>query len=171
MIPEEPTPTPMALVESLARSETRFPAYRALIGLGVAAMPAIREGLRHQDWQVRKWCAMCLDQVADAQTLAELVPLMRDPKSDVRLWAVHSVACDHCRDGVRCPVDVVPFLIERVESDESLRVRRMATIMLGTEFTDSRAVPVFETLLQGAEDTKLRRHAENGLRRYREAGV
>jgi hypothetical protein len=52
-------------------------------------------------------------------------------------------ACDHCTPGVTCPVDVVPLLIERIERDESIRVRRMATIMLAADFRDARAAPVF----------------------------
>lgn len=43
---------------------------------------------------------MVLDRVADAESLAALVPLLRDPKADVRLWAVHSLACDHCKGDV-----------------------------------------------------------------------
>ena len=161
---------PVELVDAFADASTRFPAYQALIAMGEAALPAIRGGLRHGNWQVRKWSALTLDQVADAESLAALVPLLRDPKSDVRLWAVHSLACDHCKDDVACPIDVVPHLIERIELDESIRVRRMATIMLGTDYPDRRAVPVLRRLLE-EEDRKLRFHAENGLRRYGELGI
>ena len=135
----EQSTDPDALVGALVDPETRFPAYQQLVTLGAPALPAIRRGLGHESWQVRKWSAMCLDQVADEAALADLVPLLRDPKSDVRLWAVHSIACDHCKEDVACPVDVVPLLIERIESDESVRVRRMAAIMLGTDCADARA--------------------------------
>ncbi|MEZ4587074.1 MAG: HEAT repeat domain-containing protein [Gemmatimonadales bacterium] len=165
-LPTEPT----ELVAALARSETRFPAYRALLAVGHAALPAIREGLGHGNWQVRKWCAMILDQTADAESLAALVPLLRDPKADVRLWAVHSLACDHCKDDVSCPVDAVPHLVERIRHDDSIRVRRMAAIMLGTDFADARAVPVLEGLLDDL-DQKLREHARRGLERYAELGL
>lgn len=161
---------PVALVDGFADSLTRFPAYQVLVAMGDAALPAIRGGLKHGNWQVRKWSAICLDQIADEESLAALVPLLRDPKSQVRLWAVHSVSCDHCKEDVSCPVDVVPHLIERVEIDESIRVRRMAAIMLGTDYADPRAVPVLEALA-GEEDGKLRRHAERGLARYRELGL
>lgn len=159
-----------SLVDALASSATRFPAYQALIELGGEALPAIRSGLGHGNWQVRKWSAMILDQVADAESLAALVPLLRDPKADVRLWAVHSLACEHCKDDVSCPVDVVPHLIERIEVDESIRVRRMATIMLGTEYSDPRAVPVLKRLLH-EDDEKLKRHAERGLAAYAAVGL
>lgn len=164
-------PGPVELVDALAVSEERFPAFVALVALGAEALPAIRDGLASPNWQVRRWCAMCLDRVADADSLLALVPLLRDPQSGVRLWAVHALACDHCKEDVECPVDVVPLLIERIEIDKSLRVRRMAMIMLGTEFIDPRAVPVFRQLLRAEEDCKLRLHAEAGLRRLRDAGV
>jgi HEAT repeat protein len=156
---------------SPADSTGRFEAYQALVSLGAAALPALREGLRNEDWQVRRWCAICLDQVADADALRDLVPLLRDPKSKVRLWAVHALACDHCKDDVRCPVDVVPLLIERIETDDSIRVRRMAVIMLTTDFADARAVPVLERILGNESDKKLLLHAEGGLQRLREAGM
>ena len=163
--------SPPQLVDSFVRSDTRFSAYTALVELGEAALPALREGLKHGNWQVRRWSAICLDQVADAEALADLVPLLRDPKSKVRLWAVHSLACDHCKDGVVCPVDVVPLLIERIEMDGSIRVRRMATIVLATEHTDPRAAPVFRRLLHVEEDRKLLLHAGAGLRRLHQVGL
>lgn len=159
------------LVHSFADSEGRFDAYLALVELGAGALPALRKGLRSGDWQVRRWSAICLDRVADADALRDLVPLLRDPKSKVRLWAVHSLACDHCRDDVRCPVDVVPHLIERIEIDDSVRVRRMAVIMLACDFADPRAVPVLQRVLRDESDRKLRMHAENGLGRLRAAGL
>lgn len=158
------------LVASFADPAARFAAYQALVALGESALPHIRAGLAHDDWQVRKWSAICLDRVSDEASLAALVPLLDDPKSDVRLWAVHSVACDHCKTDVACPVDVVPRLIELARSDESVRVRRMAVIMLGTEFQDPRALPVLRTST-AASDRRLRLHAENALARYRELGL
>jgi len=98
---------PLGLVDALAAPETRFLAYHALVALGEEALPAVRSGLGHGNWQVRKWTAMVLDRVADAESLAALVPLLRDPKADVRLWAVHSLSCEHCKDEVACPVDAI----------------------------------------------------------------
>lgn len=163
-------PDPLALVDQLVAADTRFPAYEALVALGEEALPAVRGGLEHDDWQVRKWSAMVLDRVADAESLAALVPLLNDEKADVRLWAVHSLACDHCKDDVACPVDAVPHLIERIEVDASIRVRRMATIMLGTDYADPRALPALKALSEDP-DEKLRRHAARGVERYAELGI
>jgi HEAT repeat protein len=159
------------LVRSFTDSTVRFETYQSLVALGDGAIPALREGLRSDDWQVRRWSAICLDRIADTDALQDLVPLLRDPKAAVRLWAVHSLACDHCKDDVECPVDVVPMLIERIDEDPSLRVRRMAVIMLGSEFVDRRAIPVFERILSEEQDRKLRLHAVHGLERLgRSAG-
>lgn len=151
--------------------DERFESYQALLARGVEALPAIRWGLRSSDWQVRRWSAMCLDQVADEEALTDLVPLLADPHAKVRLWAVHSIACEHCKDNVSCPVDVVPLLVERIREDPSVRVRRMAVIMLGSEFKDARALPVLEDVLRGATDSKLRHHAEVALGRLEAAGI
>ena len=120
---------------------------------------------------MRRWSAILLDQHADDEALHALVPLLRDPKSKVRLWAVHSISCDRCKVGEN-PIDIVPLLIERIEVDESVRVRRMATAMLGHECAlDARVVPVLVRILAEEDDRKLRLDAEQGLKRYSEAGL
>jgi HEAT repeat protein len=141
----------------------RFVSYKTLVEMGEAALPTLRAGLRSDSWQVRRWSAMCLDQVADADALRDLVPLLSDPHPKVRLWAVHSLACEHCKEGVRCPVDIVPLLIDRALHDESVRVRRMAVIMLSMELREPRARPVLTRIVAEASDAKLKAHARRGL--------
>ena len=158
------------LVDAFGAKATRFDSYRALLNVGERAVPALRRGLKDERWEVRRWSAMLLDQFADAEALADLIPLLNDPMPKVRLWAVHSLACDHCKDDVQCPVDVVPLLIERVERDDHRRVRKMALIMLGTDFLDVRAKPVFERILVEESDEKLLLHARRGLDRLAELG-
>jgi HEAT repeat protein len=135
-----------------------------------AAVPAVLEGLGHGNWQVRRWCAIYLDHDGELASLHLLIPLLRDPKKEVRLWAVHSLSCDRCKEGEN-PLDVLPLLVERIEVDESIRVRRMATAMLAYGAPDPRAVPVFHTLMERETDEKLRLHASLGLMRCREAGL
>ena len=82
------------------------------------------------------------------------------------------LSCDRCKDEGLCnPIDYVPHLVERIERDESIRVRRMAMVMLATGRPDVRAVKVFERTLAIETDRKLRKHAEWGLMRLREAGL
>ena len=154
--------TPTELVDGFALSETRFRAYLALNEFGAEALPALKEGLKHGNWHVRQWSAILLDHHADDEALHALVPLLRDPKSKVRLWAVHSISCDKCKVGEN-PIDTVPLLIERIEVDESIRVRRMAAGMLGQERTlDARAIPVLKRILAEDDDRKLMTGKESG---------
>jgi HEAT repeat protein len=159
-----------ALVEQLEDNATRWPAWKRLEEIGAAAAPAVRDGLRHGHWQVRKWCAGFLDHHSDPESLPELIPLLHDPKSDVRLFAVHSLSCDRCKLDQN-PVDYVPLLIERIERDESIRVRRMATLMLAAAKPHPRSVAAFNWILERETDRKLLQHARWGLRRCREVGL
>lgn len=163
---------PEALVDRLADpdSHERLQAFRDLSALGPTALPAVRKGLGHGSWQVRRWCTAHLDHHADGASLPLLLPLLHDPKRQVRLWAVHSLACDRCKAGEN-PIDVVPHLIERIEQDESIRVRRMATAMLAYLHPDARGARVFEAILRDQTDAKLRLHARGGLARCLEAGI
>ncbi len=169
---KQPTlnPTGHNLVRALVDGETRFDAYLALVEMGADAVPAIRDGLAHAHWRcgVGVRCAWIRSPIRRRWMRWYRSWTIRRPRS--RLWAVHSISCEHCTDA-KCTVDVVPLLIERVEVDESLRVRRMAVAMLGSEFLDARAVPTFERVLAEEEDRKLIGHAKRGLDRYREAGV
>jgi HEAT repeat protein len=158
------------LIDQLADPARRDAALAALDDLGPAALPAVREGLGHGHWQVRRWCALYLDRHPDVVSLELLIPLLRDPKSKVRLFAVHSLSCEHCKGGEN-PIDVVPLLLERIDGDDSIRVRRMAVAMLAYGRPDRRAVAVFKALLERETDAKLRLHASLGLMRCLEVGI
>ncbi len=162
--------TPEELVAHFTKSETRFPAYMALLELGTDALGAIHAGLGHGNWQVRKWCAIFLDHHANDESFALLKPLLRDPKMDVRLWAVHSISCERCKEG-ECPVDFVPLLVERIEMDESIRVRRMAVCMLSQAPPDMRALSTLKRIIAEEEDRKLLGHVERQFQRFREVGL
>ena len=175
MIAENPTfrpdATPDQLVADFAVSENRLPAFLSLYSRGHEALPAVRDGLLAANWRVRKWCALFIDNFADAETLHALVPLLRDPKAAVRVWAVHSLSCESCKDGPN-PIDAVPLLLERIEMDESIKVRRQAVGMLAHHRSpDARVLTVFKQILREEDDRKLRLHAEQGIKRYAELGL
>jgi HEAT repeat protein len=161
---------PAALVESFATSTTRVQALSRLQALGAAALPAVRAGLKHPDWHVRHWCAIYLDHDGDRDSLGDLIPLLSDPATKVRLWAVHSISCEGCK-AQGCGMDVVPLLIERLEKDTSSRVRKMAVAMLASLPPDARVVPALKAALNNETDGKIRLHADLGLRKYRDAGM
>jgi HEAT repeat protein len=165
----ETNPDPRELVARLACDEGRWAVQTELLALGPAAREAVLEGLRNANWQVRRWCALWFDHFADAESLEALVPLLRDPKSQVRLFAVHSLACETCKPGVKS-VDVVPLLIERVRSDESIRVRRHAVVMLAHQHAHPHLEGFFRDLIDTETDMKLRKHAGYGIWRCRGNG-
>jgi HEAT repeat protein len=153
---------PRELVTGLASNELRDAAYQRLVALGPAAREAVREGLGHANWEVRRWCALWFDHFADAESLHALIPLLRDPKSKVRLFALHSIACERCKAGQN-PVDAVPLLMERIRVDESIRVRRHAVAMLAFQHAHPDLEGFFQQLLETETDRKLHKHAGIGL--------
>jgi HEAT repeat protein len=169
--PFRPTATAEELVAEFANGEHRMAAFLALCGRGHAVLSAIREGLKHPNWHIRSWSTALADNFADAETLRAVVPLLRDPKAEVRVWAVHSLACETCKDGPN-PIDAVPLLLERIEMDPSIKVRRQVVAMLAHHRSpDARVLPVFKRILEESTDRKLRLHAEGGLKRYADAGM
>jgi hypothetical protein len=53
-----------------------------------------------------------------------------------------------------------------------MKVRRQAVAMLAHHRTpDPRVLPIFKKIVSEEADTKLRRHAEQGLKRYDSAGL
>ena len=169
--PFRPEATPEELVAEFANGQHRMPAFLALYRRGATVLPALRQGLRHANWQVRRWCAILADNFADAETLRALTPLLHDPRADVRVWAVHSLSCEGCKSGPN-PIDVIPLLLERIEQDPNIKVRRQAVAMLAHHRTpDARVLPIFKKLVAEDADHKLRRHAEQGLKRYGIAGL
>jgi HEAT repeat protein len=159
------------LVAEFANGQNRMPAFLALYGRGAAALPAIRQGLRHANWHIRHWSAILADNFADDETLRALMPLLHDPRAEVRVWAVHSLSCERCKTHPNA-VDVIPLLLERIEEDSNIRVRRQAVAMLAHHRTpDRRVLPIFEKIVLEEADEKIRRHAEQGLKRYGIAGL
>jgi HEAT repeat protein len=166
-----PSDTPEDLVAEFANGENRMAAFLALCARGPEALPAVREGLQHSNWHIRRWSAAVADNFADSETFHALVPLLRDPKAEVRVWAVHSLSCETCKDGLN-PIDAIPLLLERLESDESIKVRRQAASMLAHHRTpDVRVLPAFKRIIAEETDRKLRLHARQGLERYSAAGL
>lgn len=161
---------PRQLVESFQSSSDRYAIYVALQAHPEDVLPAVREGLRHENRHVRHWCAIFLDRNGDEESLNSLLPLLNDPDARVRLWAVHTIACEHCKD-YGCPVDPIPLLIEHAQVDPSARVRKMAIAMLANLPADTRAVPVLKETLQKEDNAKIRLHTERAIQKYREAGI
>lgn len=157
------------LVADLAGADWQE-AYAGLEQIGHAALPEIRSGLRHGNWRVRRNCLIFLDHYWDDAALEDVIALLRDPMKSVRLFALHALVCDRCKDGYQ-PVDPLPYILERLEVDESIKVRRHATACLTLLPPTDELARIFEATLANETDVKMRKHAEWGLHLCRKAGL
>jgi hypothetical protein len=122
------------------------------------------EGLRHQDWRVRRTSALLLDRVSlTAESVAALARALDDEHPQVRRKAVHSLSCEQCKpDG--CAVDVRP-LLERVIRDRSRLVRGMVLQVCTLHFPDHQwAVDLVALAAAADPSAKLRAWAQAHIR-------
>jgi HEAT repeat protein len=121
------------LVEFLADPHRYVAAYQGLIGLGAEASVAARTGLRHENPRVRMHCCRVLDHVMDAESIPALTGALRDPAEEVRVEALHALACDRCKDGGCRPAAgaVLPAALAVLRDDASAQVRARAAELVG----------------------------------------
>ena len=121
------------LVRLLADPHRYFPAYQRLLTLGAAAADAAGNGLRHPDARVRMRCCQVLDHVLDEAAITALLGALDDRAAEVRIQALHALACDRCKDGA-CRADAasaLPRAISVLAHDPHPRVRAMAVELVG----------------------------------------
>ncbi len=123
--------------------------------------------LSSPDIDTRRSAALALDHESDPNAMIHLKRLADDKSSSVRRVALHSISCAACKEEP-IPYDVIPVLIKSAESDTSIRVRRVATHLLGNQQTDLRAREVLRKILQTASDEKLLRIAKWSLAQHGE---
>jgi HEAT repeat protein len=121
------------LVDALADPHRCFQAYQLLLRLGPVASAACRNGLLHEDAQVREYCCRVLDQLMDAESGAALIGALDDPAERVRFAAAHALACERCKAGTWRPTaaSVLPRALALLDEDESAHVRGMAVELVG----------------------------------------
>jgi len=153
------------LVTLLHETEGRieWAANSTLVARGKAAIDALLEGMKHPDRKVRATSALLLDHVADDRCIEPLLHALRhDPHEAVRRCAMHSLVCDGCKE---CPlqVDVVGALLESLQNDRSLAVKRRAVFYLSQQPSDIRTRQAFDALLHSATDPVLLHRAKAAL--------
>jgi hypothetical protein len=126
----------------------------ALIRAGAAALPAVLAGCAHADPEVRKLCYGVLDHLADDGCAEAIRAGMRDPAADVRRWATHAISCEACKSAP-LGIDATALLIERMETDPSIRVRRVAATYLIGRAHDPRAAAALRRVIERGSDAKL----------------
>ncbi len=85
-------------------AQLRFPSTRQrarlhLLESGPPAVPALRRGLRHAHATVRQQCVRIFDRLLDDRSVPALVDALDDEDPTVCGRALHSLACDTCKEG------------------------------------------------------------------------
>jgi HEAT repeat protein len=121
------------LIHQLSVRHRATAAYRTLFSMGFAAVPAVRDGLRHANTNVRYHCLRLLDHFLVPEALSEMIAMLRDPAPHVRRSALHTLACDRCKEGACRPVEaeVLPEALRLLHDDGSDHVRAMAIEVVG----------------------------------------
>ena len=108
-------------------------AYRRLLARGFAAVPFALAGLRHPNAAVRERCCAFLDHYFVPEALSELLALLHDPDPKVRITALHTLACDRCKEGECRPqeAETLPPALRLLREDGDAHVRAMAVEVVG----------------------------------------
>jgi hypothetical protein len=150
------------LVEQLADPHRYTAAYQRLIELGADACGPAREGLGHPSARVRMLCCKVLDHIMDAESIPALTGALGDPDEEVRIQAVHALACDRCKSGdIRpAPDSVLEAAIGLLRNDASRRVRTYAVELVAVwVHTHSEAVDALEAAAKGDVSPTVRKKA------------
>jgi HEAT repeat protein len=108
-------------------------AYRQLFDMGFAVAPIAQEGLKHKNASVRYYCCSLLDHFLLPEALEDLLSMVHDPNPKVRTMALHTLACDRCKEGDCRPAekDVLPVALQTLNEDTDAHVRAMAVEVVG----------------------------------------
>ena len=120
-------------VEQLGVPYRAGDAYWALIAAGFDVVPYVRAGLHHPNADVRYHCVRVLDHYLTADVLDDLISMLDDPDERVRCSALHTLACDRCKEGDCRPskAQVVMRAIRALRQDPGAHARAMAIEVVG----------------------------------------
>ncbi len=121
------------LVEAFGVPHRATGAYSILLELGTRALAAVKTGLRHDNPDVRLHCCRFLDHYLSAETLSDLIVMLDDADTRVRCAALHTLACDRCKEGSCRPEEaqVLPKAMALLAHDGDAHVRAMAIEVIG----------------------------------------
>ena len=107
-------------------------ALRDLMAAGPSAVPAVRRGLKHLSPHVRAACCGILDHFLDETALPDLVETLSDEDASVRARALHTLACERCKEGACRPGEeqFLPIVFALLEKDPAWPVRLEAVKLL-----------------------------------------
>ena len=121
------------LIDQLGIRHRATTTYRTLFAMGFAVVPFARQGLRHENAAVRYYCCALLDHFLVPEALGELISMLRDSDPRVRQSALHTLACDQCKQGACRPAEaeVLPEALRILSEDGDPHVRAMAIEVVG----------------------------------------
>jgi hypothetical protein len=130
-----------------------------------APLPDIQlAATRHPDPFTRRWCLFFLDHYATDESMPVFAEALRDPVDFVRNMALHSLACEACKSEDLCVADVVPGLIEVLQTDPSPDLRMKAIpLLLKLSAADERARAAVERAARTDADQFVRQAATDAL--------
>ena len=134
-------------VNLLGVSHHASEALKRLMAAGPLATAVVREGLRHPNPAVRVGCCKVLDHFMDEAAVPELIENLNHSDEQVRVWAMHALACDKCKEGTCRPGEdeVIPIAARMLLEDRSRRVRQAAAGLVGESVHRSAAaLPALE---------------------------
>ena len=120
-------------VERLAIPHHNREAFWHLVLSGPTALDAVRAGLAHDDAAVRAGCTSVLDHLVDEASWDDLVEMLDDESTEVRVYAIHALSCDRCKDNGCAPTkaSVLPHAIRLLQTDDAPLVRAIAIEVAG----------------------------------------
>jgi len=148
-------------VEALAAGESWQGALERLLALGEPAREAVYAGVGDGRWPVRLGCAVWLDRCGDEAALRALTPLIRDPKSRVRVFAVYALG--H-RRGAGENADAVPLLEDATKhfpENEELQNMQLNAYAISGQI--ERAIEVYGKTVEDNPENKIYRYNYGSL--------
>ncbi|WP_271500151.1 HEAT repeat domain-containing protein [Bradyrhizobium sp. CCBAU 11357] len=161
------------IIEELAFPYKAPAAYRALLDLGRRALPAVRLGLRHDNPDIRLHCCRFLDRYLSPDTLSDLMGMLSDGDERVRCSALHTLACDRCKEGTCRPeeAEVLPKAMKLLARDPDAHVRAMALEVVGQfVHTNALAAAAISAAKEGDENPTVRKKLDGMRREARSTG-
>lgn len=130
-----------------------------------ASVPTLQSAaLHHPDAAVRHGLLNLLDHYANDASMDTFAAALHDPDPAVRNVALHSIACESCKEQEMCAADVVPELIYVLHNDPSPELRNKTLLQLmWLSDRDDRIVPAVEQSATRDPDPAIRKAAEDLL--------
>ncbi len=135
-------------------------------GFDAGAVRDLQVGaLHHPDPYIRRSCLWALDHDANDVSMPVFMRAIEDDVDFVRDVALHSLACEGCKEGEMCVADVVPPLVRVLEADPKpdLRIKAL-TALFRLSQRDDRVQQAFEQAARDNSDPVVRRCAAEAAR-------